>query len=99
MRPHPDREVFDYDVADREPGADYEIAQPVDLLPLRVAAINLDRERASDRHVPVQAGERHGQLLVDGNSCSRFHARIIALRDPVVRDAPRALVSRPRSSA
>ena len=39
------------------------------------------------------------QLLVDGNSCSRFHARIIALRDPVVRDAPRTLVSRLRSSA
>ena len=72
--------------------------QTVDPLRLASAAVRLKDERAADRHLPVHVCECHREPLVDRDGV-RFHARIIASREYLIRRAHRILVRRQRSSS
>jgi hypothetical protein len=79
VRPHSDRMGFDLYVLDREPGADYDVAQPIDPLSIVIAGIDFKSDRGADAHTPVQVRKAQREVLVDRDG-SRFHARIIARR-------------------
>ena len=97
-RPHPDPWLVGLELVDVESGADDHIPQPVDPFLLVVAAIHPEDERTADRHLTVHVRERQREPLVERGGV-RFHARIIALREHLIRRAHRILASRQRSSS